>query len=64
MIHSTTPKRDKARDHLQGINNSIDEMLSNPMRSGTPWTCGNRERLKILYERRDAAVRYMRRFRR
>ena len=58
MRHSTTPKRDKARDHLQRMNIAIDEMLSQPMRFNA-W-----KRLKILYERRDTAVRYLNRLRR
>lgn len=62
MMHFTTPKRDKARDHLQRINNSLDEMM-NTMRPA-PWLSGNDDRLKILHERRDSAVRYMKRFRR
>ncbi|KKL23067.1 hypothetical protein LCGC14_2429050, partial [marine sediment metagenome] len=48
MRHTTTPKRDKARDHLQRMNIAIDELLST-MRV-TPWLRGSEKRLKILYE--------------
>ena len=62
MIHSTTPKRDKARDHLSRMNTAIDEVLSTM--ESTPWLRGNEDRLRVLHERRDAAIRYMKRFRR
>ena len=68
MIHSTTPKRDKARDHIQRINNSIDELLSTrPV--GTPWLIGGQTdsaqtKLTKLYSQRDKAMAYMNRVRR
>lgn len=62
MRHATTPKRDEARDHLQRVNIAIDELMSSI--GDAPWLRGQEDRLKILYERRDSAVRYMRRFKR
>lgn len=61
MMHFTTPKKDKARAHLQRMNIAIDELLST-REHGVPWLACKQERLKVLYERRDTAVRYMRRF--
>ena len=68
MRHATTPKRDKARDHLQRMNIAIDELLSTrPV--GTPWLLGGATssaemKLTKLYAQRDKAIAYMNRFRR
>lgn len=66
MKHSTTPKLDRASDHLAGLNAAIDEVLSTkPV--GTPWLLGGNVdsitiKLTKLYAQRDKAIKYMRRF--
>ena len=68
MIHSTTPKRDKTRDHIARLNISIDELLSTrPV--GNPWLIGGetdsaQTKLTKLYAQRDKAIAYMNKFRR